>query len=335
MNPSALQPTPGTRFQTRILATLLGLGLLGHLNAQDSTWARTPYKGWKEAWHATNQTSEVFVVPEVGRVMQFKFIGGAEGPFWENPKRLGSSPNPKSKDWGNFGGDKTWPSPQADWGKVTDRDWPPPPAFDSMPVDAHPDGPTLVLISKVDPFFGIRTERRIRLHSSEPRMEIETIYTKTNGNPLKTGIWVITQLKDPEAVAMPIPPQTLFKDGYVRQSDQLPDGLHQVGRVLLMKRAKIGSFKVGNDTGTLLWIGRESMVLIESSRNPNGEYPDSGSSAEVYTNPDPDAYVELELLGPLATMKPGDRMTQTSRYSLLKRTGRSPEVEALTTLRGN
>ena len=36
---------------------------------------------------------------------------------------------------------------------------------------------------------------------------------------------------------------------------------------------------------------------------PDGnEYPDRGASAEVYTNPDPKEYVELEMLGPLARL---------------------------------
>lgn len=95
------------------------------------------YHGWKNCLIMKNSEAEVIIVPEVGRVMQFRFAGEEDGVFWENRALDGKSPDPKSKEWGNFGGDKTWPSPQGDWPKVTDRAWPPPPAFDSMPVDAR------------------------------------------------------------------------------------------------------------------------------------------------------------------------------------------------------
>src|SRR5947207_10963864 len=52
---------------------------------------------------------------------------------WENRTLDGIKPEPESKEWGNFGGDKTWPAPQSDWPKLTSRAWPPPVAFDSMP----------------------------------------------------------------------------------------------------------------------------------------------------------------------------------------------------------
>jgi hypothetical protein len=59
-------------------------------------------------------------------------------------------------------------------------------------------------------------------------------------------------------------------------------------------------------------------VQIESARG-GGEYPDKGCSAEVYTNQNPLAYVELEMLGPLHTMKNGDKISQVNSYHLFHR----------------
>jgi hypothetical protein len=78
----------------------------------------------------------------------------------------------------------------------------------------------------------------------------------------------------------------------------------------------------------LLWVGEQTMVLIESPRNRQRRYPDNGSSAEVYTNPDPDAYVELELLGPLQLLEVGQRMEATSVYQLFRRKHADPEQDA-------
>jgi hypothetical protein len=87
------------------------------------------------------------------------------------------------------------------------------------------------------------------------------------------------------------------------------DGLH-------LKRSPNKSTKIGTDASVLEWRNRRLMLRIESPRIPGAEYPDQSSSAEVYTNPDPLPYVELEMLGPLKTMKVGDVIAQTNTYSL-------------------
>ena len=43
-----------------------------------------PHRGWNDAIILRNAAVEVVVVPSVGRVMQFRFVGENEGPFWEN-----------------------------------------------------------------------------------------------------------------------------------------------------------------------------------------------------------------------------------------------------------
>src|SRR5205085_7228295 len=131
--------------------------------------------GWPNSYLIANEAAEVIVVPLIGRVMQFRLAGETEGPFWENRAMDGKSPIPQSKEWGNFGGDKTWPAPQEDWPKVTPRAWPPPVTFDSMGVEGSVEGKELRLISAVDPHYGIRTERVITLDESRPEMSIKTI----------------------------------------------------------------------------------------------------------------------------------------------------------------
>src|SRR5436853_5292704 len=95
---------------------------------------RANYHQWPDSLILSNGRVEAVIVPAIGRVMQFRFAGEEDGPFWENRALDGIKPEPESKEWGNFGGDKTWPAPQSDWPKLTSRAWPPPVAFDSMPV---------------------------------------------------------------------------------------------------------------------------------------------------------------------------------------------------------
>jgi hypothetical protein len=85
--------------------------------------------------------------------------------------------------------------------------------------------------------------------------------------------------------------------------------------------------KVGTDGSSLAWVGRNCVVRIDAETGP-GEYPDGGCVTEVYTNPDPLKYVELETLGPLTTMEVGDRIRQTTTYTVTPRSERDPEAEA-------
>lgn len=294
---------------------------------QNMTITRAVYHGWADSWILGNGNVEAVIVPAIGRVMQFRFKGEEDGPFWENRALDGKAPDPISNEWGNFGGDKTWPAPQADWPKIARRAWPPPPAFDSMRVEAKAAGQALILTSPVDPHYGIRTQRRIELDANSPVLTISTTYEKVEGEPRKVGVWVITQLKDPVAVFAPVPRDSLFPAGYNQQSDELPLNLTANRGLLSLTRNPKASHKIGNDAGTLIWVGEKTMVRIDSPRIAGAEYPDQGSSAEIYTNPDPLTYVELELLGPLHTMRVGDKIERSSVYTLLRRTGADPETE--------
>ncbi len=287
--------------------------------------AKIEYRGWKQAYVLTNGIVEVVVVPEIGRVMQFHYVG--EDPvFWENPKLYGKTPDPKSKDWQNFGGDKTWPAPQAAWPKLIGREWPPPAAFDSMPVRAYDHDGVIEVINAVEPAYGIRARRTISLDASRPIMTITTTYEKLEGDPIKVGIGVITQFGEPERAFMLLPRKSQFPGGYVQLEWTTPAEL-KVKNGLLSLKGGIQS-QIGADADTLLWMSDKYVVRLDSPRVRGAEYADKGANAIIYTSPAADGYIELEPFGPLKTMKAGDRMARTVKYTLSRRTEADPEAEA-------
>ncbi len=291
--------------------------------------SRTEYHGWKDAIVMNNGKVEAVIVPSIGRVMQFRLIG-EEGVFWENSEVAGKAVNLKSNDWTNFGGDKPWPSPQAEWPKITPRAWPPPLGFDSSPWEAKEiNSKTIQLISPVDPHFGIRVTRDIYLDVTKAAvMKIKTTFEKVSGNAVKAGVWVITQVNEAEAVFVPVPKNSPYKEGYNLQSKELPESFSVKDGLIELKRDPKKSSKIGNDAGTLLWMNAKHVLRVDSSRVANAEYPDNGSSAEVYTNPDPAKYIELEMLGPLKEMKIGDRIERENTYTLLRRRNKDATKEA-------
>lgn len=310
-----------------------GLLSFPRLACATATITPTNYHGWLEAYVLGNGKVQAVVVPAVGRVMQFGFVG-EEGVFWENRALDGRIVDGRplqwsSGQWVNFGGDKTWPAPEAGWTQFTGRkDWRPPPAFDGIPGDARVAGSKLILSSAVDPFYGIRVERRIQLHSRKPEMTITTTYERVSGEPAMAGVWVITQLKEPLGLFAQLPAKSIFTNGYTLLGKNQPPSARTTNGLFSLLRDTKSPYKVGLDADSLLWVGEKHILRIDSPRLKKANYPDKGSNAEIYTNPDPLQYIELEMLGPLRAMKAGDRIEQRNTYTLKRRSLPSPEAEA-------
>jgi hypothetical protein len=314
----SFQVLPGSRGVTRFYRVRAD-------EAKTATWL-TNYHGWTNSIVLSNATVQALVVPAVGRIMQFRFHHQPDGPFWENTGLWGKAPAANSWDTaGSFGGDKVWPAPQSVW------NWPPPRAFDSLSfTGAVTETGVVTLAGPVDASFGMRVLRQISLHPVEPILRVASAFEKVAGNPRQVSVWVVTQLKDPERVFMPIPAGTLFTNGYTRLGT-VPRDLVITNNLVSLARDPGTGTKIGNDASALLWIGPENALLIESPRVPGlakAAYPDGGSSAEVYTNPNPTAYVELEFLGPLERLAVGEMAERVSVYTLLPRAQASAQAEA-------
>lgn len=322
------------------VAALVFLATLFHapLASAKVTITRTNYHGWPDCYVLSNGKVEVVVVPAIGRVMQFGFVG-EEGVFWENRALDGREADGQLtvwavKDWVNFGGDKTWPAPEGDWSLFTNRKgWRPPLAFDGLPSIAQIKGKALLLSTFNDPFYGTRAHRRIELHPRDPVMTITTTYERIEGEPAVIGIWVITQLKEPEGVFALVPKKSVFPEGFVLLGQHPPPDLKIADGLLSLTRNPKAAHKIGLDADSLLWIGGKHALRIDSPRVKKGDYPDKGSSTEIYTSADPLPYVELETLGPLKVMKPRDTIERSNIYTLSRRTKPSPEAEAREILR--
>ncbi len=285
------------------------------------------YHGWPDSLLMSNGVVEVVIVPAVGRVMQFRFAGEEGGAFWENRALDGKPTDPAAKEWVNFGGDKSWPAPQADWPKMTGREWPPPAAFDAVAVEAKVDDEAVELVSPVCKFFGIRVRRRIELSELSPLLTITTTYEKVQGDPVRVSVWVITQLSEPERVFVEPAAKSRYAKGYNQQSDTLPRDLKSERGLISLTRDVAKGTKIGSDGDRLVWMDRKYVLGVLSPREHGSPYPDQESSIQVRTNPDPLKYIELETLGPLATMRVGDTIDRTNFYVLRRRSEKQPERE--------
>jgi hypothetical protein len=256
--------------------------------------------------------------------MNFSFLDKSgqptEGPLWNNRAMDGKPVEPTSQQWGNFGGDKSWPELQADWPTIEKRGWPPPTGFDAAVNTIQINGTEVTLTTPVDPSYGIRERRVINLDKVAAVVTITTTYEKVQGDAVKTGVWTITQLNSPDNVYAEIPAKSVFEKGYTNLS---PTPLFELSREadrVRIRRDPASSTKMGTDGNWLLWTGGGMSLKIErTSVPPDGaEWPDKGARLNIYTNPDRGGqpYVELEVMGPLQIMKIGDKTSASSRYTL-------------------
>jgi hypothetical protein len=143
---------------------------------------------------------------------------------------------------------------------------------------------------------------------------------------VKIGIGVITQLGDPEEAIMVLPKKSMFSKGYVLLNFEEPAGVKLEDGELSVKRSASTRSQIGSDAGALEWVGKKYVLRIESARIEGAEYPNQGSSTVIYTNSDPDKYVELETFSPQKMMKVGDHIEATNTYTLSKTRGEAFQV---------
>jgi hypothetical protein len=284
------------------------------------------YHGWPDCYRLSNGIVEATVVPAIGRVMQLRLEGEAEGVFWENRELDGQLHDDASNEWINFGGDKCWPAPQAVWTGQQGRAWPPPAAFDARPVKATPIERGVLVTSPIDPGFGIQVVRRIEVEAGQPVLRIHTEYRKLKGRAVRVGVWTITQMRDPERVAILLPERSKHPAGYLRLLASEPEQLKLTSRLLSLQRHPRLYVKLGSDGGSMAWVGARCALRIDAETGA-GEYPDGGCATEIYTNPDPLPYVELETLGPLTSLSVGERIARGTSYTVLPRSTPEPEAE--------
>jgi glucose/arabinose dehydrogenase len=295
----------------------------------------TLYDG-RTAFRLSDGRTEAVVVPEIGRVMRYGFVGGSNF-LWTSLRKTY-----RENEWKNWGGDKTWPAPQLWWSAIAERGWPPDPAWDGNPHTARVlSNGHLQMTSEVTKGFGARVVREFWFEQNGD-FAIEQTVEKVKGEPLLLSIWNVTQVEPPDAMFVPLNSQSVYKENFhwLQPPDNESPIVHRT-TTLLQVHPSVGvstknSYKVGADTPVIAVAAvKDGVAMIEKAVRQDGEYPDgavggAGFPVEVYNNGDAkENYVELELLSPLHLLKKGDRYQHTVRWSLHQLL--SSDVNAMTT----
>lgn len=287
---------------------LLCLGLVGCTSFES---VKT-YRGWQDPVLVRGDGIEAVIIPAIGRIMDIRRPGETSGVLWQNKDLLGAAVRPLDKGWTNFGGDKTWPAPESIWMKNAAGKWMPPVVFDQSSLQVKATERGVLLESAVDKRSGVRFTRLISPAGANT-LSVTTTYTKVQGEPVQIAVWVITQLAEPRVIATRAkasnPPLNPMFGGV--------KGIEIEQGILYWKRFPDVCAKIGTDGRALAWVGDKYTLLISSTPGEaTGVFPDDGCQAEIYVNPDPLDYVELETLGHLVTLAVGQSTSATNLYQL-------------------
>ncbi len=266
------------------------------ISSADVTVETVEFRGWKGCAKLTNDVVELIVVPQIGRIMHFGFKG-KQNVLWVNESLFGAAPQ---KGYLNWGGDKVWWAPQADW------QWPPDAGLDGSAFEMELTKTSVRLKSPLGKRHPVRLVREITLAPFGPEARM-TNALENRGAAKYLSVWQVTQIDDPSEVVMPIQSTGKMPSGFnVQIGDKLDSQFHiRKPDALVLKRSPDKAFKFGaKGSGELIAKIGNTGFTSKSETVRKSAYPDGDSAQEVFTSPNPAKYVELEHLSPLIKMEP-------------------------------
>ena len=276
------------------------------------TVEKISYGGWPNCYRLTNGEVELVVTSDLGpRIIRYGFVGG-QNLFVELEEDLGKT---GGDNWRLYGGSRLWVAPE-------DRVYSY--GADNDPVEIEISGNKL---SAQAPVEHTGVQKRIDVELAASGSEVRVTYGLANRTiwPLRIAPWVLTMMNrggvgittlpprgtHPEILA-PTNPLILF--AFTNMSDSRWSWLE---KYIALRQdpdnsdpEKIGLYNPATRGAYLL----NSELFVKKFEAPEGEeYPDMGSSFEIFTN---ESFLELETLGPMRTLQPGESVDHLEVWSL-------------------
>jgi len=298
------------------------------------------FKGWDKCYRISNGEVELIAVADIGpRLLRYGFIGGKNLLCITNETAgvVGGD------EWNSFGGHRLWVAPETS--DITYYQ-------DNYEIDAKINGNTLLLTSPIeilddslrktmsqedidqkanDPEFRKKLRFRKEMEiTMEDNGEITLMHRITNCGlkTYKLAPWVLTVMETGGICVSPnpkyaphgpehwLPERALITWSY---TDMVDPRLKLMKKYITIQQDKNNSvkFKLGLSY-TQNWVAYaldEALFVKNLDYFEGAEYPDMGCSVEIFTN---NEMMEVESIGPLVQLKPGDMTSHRERWKLMK-----------------
>lgn len=270
------------------------------------------YRGWRRNMRLANRQVELIVTREVGpRVIRFGFIGG-ENILGCLPEQLGGA---GEREWMIRGGHRLWLAPE---------EKPKTYELDNAPVEIRRIRNGVRVIQPTGPLTGVQKTMAITLAERRNEVTLEHRLTNKGAKPITLAPWALTVMERCGTAIIPLPKKiphtarltsnqnwTLW--GYTDFSD--PRWTFWPRYLLFRHDPKRGPNKLGmaqREGWVAYWL-KDTLFVKRFAFREGATYPDQGVNFETFAN---EQILELESLGPLITLRPGQTASHTEIWSL-------------------
>lgn len=275
---------------------------------------QVPYAGWPHCYRVTNGQIELIATTDVGpRIIRLGFLG-EENEFAEFKDQVGRT---GGGEWRIYGGHRLWHSPEA-----RTRTYIP----DNSPIEAFVEGKRLRLVQPTEPETRVQKEIWIELEEERPRARILHILHNRGLWPIELAPWALSVMAPGGQAVIPhtqkAHPDRLLPNRAVvlwPYTDMQDPRVHWGTRYLILRQDSTRSqpFKIGMTVydGWCAYYRRGHCFIKKFSYQEGSTYADYGANVETYTNAE---MLELETLGPLARLEPGESTEHWEEWRLVK-----------------
>lgn len=282
------------------------------------------YKGWQNCYRVSNGEVEMIVTGDVGpRIIRYGFVGG-QNLFKEFPEQLGKS---GEEELMVRGGHRLWKAPED-----METTW----VADNAPVEITATRSGLVARSPVEARTRLQKEIEVSLALTGSKVTVTHRIVNHSLFAVEFSPWALTMMAAGGVAVSGFPPRgkhpvnleatnPLVMWAYTDLSDKR---LSFTRRYLVLRQdtsnplaQKLGLFNP-ETWGAYLLNGE---VFVKCTKaNPQASYPDYGCSFETFTN---DELLELETLGPLARVAPGEWIEHEEKWGLYRNAAPAPMTD--------
>lgn len=283
------------------------------------------FAGWPLCVRLTNSVIELYATTEVGpRILRLGFVDGPN-MFFVDPGEQGLV---GGDTWHMFGGHRLWHAPEAQ-----PRTYQP----DNASIEARLEEGTLYLKPMPERVTGIQKEMEVSLGPEETQVCVRHRLTNRGPWPVTLAPWALSVMAPGGFAVMP---QAPFKPHPEALAPARPlvlwhytdmaDLRWRWGRrfvTLLQDATAETPQKAGAavSDGWLAYCFEDQVFLKRFAYDPKATYPDFGCNGQLYTDA---RMLELESLGPLVTLAPGESTTHDEHWHLFHATV-APTEEAI------
>jgi hypothetical protein len=276
-----------------------------------ATITRETYRGWPNSYRLANGRIEAVVVTAVGpRIIELKSAGG-KNLFHVREAEAGGH---GEAEWVFRGGWRLWIAPER---RETTY------VLDNAPCTAEViDGTTLRVIGPPQPAAGIQKSIEVSLDAEQPRLHVVSRIRNIGQQPLTYSAWSLSVMRPGGRAFVPLDVGALDAFDATRMLrlwsyTELGDARYRFGdRLVQIDPAKVSpapatqkgrrddESKVGVDSaqGWAAYLLDGTLYLKRFAHDATAQYPDGGSTIEVYSSAE---FLEVENLSPLTTIQPG------------------------------